>query len=132
VGAYGPLTDEAGTRRFALRVAGRLKGVVIAEIEGVEDRDAAEALRGLRLHVERAQLPPPEDGVFYHADLIGLDAVRADGTTLGTVTAVHDYGAGQSLEIGDGMLVPFTREAVPVVDLAGRRLVVEPPVEVTP
>jgi 16S rRNA processing protein RimM len=135
VAAYGPLEDERGARRFRLQVVGQSKGVVIARIDGVEDRDAAEALRGVRLHVGRDALPEPEEEEYYHADLIGLDAVLPDGTVFGRVLAVHDFGAGDSLEVerpagaggGGTVLVPFTRAAVPAVDLKARRLVVDPP-----
>jgi 16S rRNA processing protein RimM len=131
IGAYGPLSDAAGTRHFALTVRGLGKGVVLAELEGVADRDAAEALRGLHLYVDRERLPPADADEFYQADLIGLPVVLADGKPLGRVAALHDYGAGQSLEItgvaGEAILVPFTKAAVPVVDLAAGRLVVEPP-----
>jgi 16S rRNA processing protein RimM len=131
IGSYGPLEDESGARRFRLAVAGQSKGVVIARIDGVEDRNAAEALRGVRLHVDRAALPPPEEEEYYHADLVGLEAALPDGTAFGRVVAVHDFGAGDSLEIerpeGGTVLVPFSRAAVPVVDVAARRLVVDPP-----
>jgi 16S rRNA processing protein RimM len=133
VAAYGPVEDETGMRRFELRLVGEGKGVVIATLKGVEDRDAAEALKGLRLYVARAALPATEAEEFYHADLIGLEAVTRAGTPLGRVRAVHDYGAGDSLELdlpaGGTLFVPFTKEAVPEVDLAGGRLVVDPPEE---
>jgi 16S rRNA processing protein RimM len=131
VAAYGPVEDEAGARRFSLRVVGASRGAVIAKIEGVEDRDAAEALKGTRLYVARAALPPPGEDEFYHADLVGLEAVLRDGTPFGTVRAVHDHGAGDSLEVlrpdGTTILVPFTRAAVPEIDFAAQRLVVDPP-----
>jgi len=131
VAAYGPLSDESGVRRFRLRVVGQSKGVVIAAIDGIADRDAAEALRGVRLYVGRSVLPPPEEDEFYHADLVGMAAETADGAPFGRVVAVHDFGAGDSLEIerpeGGTILMPFSRAAVPVVDLAARRLVVDPP-----
>jgi len=133
IAAYGPVEDEAGTRRFELRLIGEGKGVVVAKLAGVDDRDAAEALKGLRLYVPRAALPAPGEEEFYHADLLGLAAVTREGTRLGVVRAVHEYGAGDSLEIelGDGgtLVVPFTKRAVPEVDLAGGRLVVDPPEE---
>ena len=130
VAAYGPVADEAGQREFALRPVGRAKGVVIATIAGVADRDAAERLKGVRLYVARDKLPAPGDEEYYHADLIGLAAVLRDGTPLGRVRAVHEYGAGDSLEVvsesGVTVMVPFTRAAVPEVDLAAGRLVIEP------
>jgi 16S rRNA processing protein RimM len=131
VAAYGPLADESGERRLKLRVVGQAKGVVVATITGVEDRNAAEAMKGLRLYVERSALPAAGEEEYYHADLIGLEAVLRDGTGLGRVRAVHEYGAGDSIEVarpsGATVLVPFTRAAVPVVDLAAGRLVIDPP-----
>ncbi len=103
--AYGPLTDESGARRYQVAVTGRAKGVLLARIEGVGDRDAARALSGARLYVARAALPEPEDEEYYHADLIGLAVEDRAGAPLGRVAAV------------------------PLVDPAGGRVVVEPPEE---
>ena len=126
--AYGPLSDETGTRRFAAIVTGHVKGLVLARIDGVDDRDAAEALRGTGLHVPRAALPPTEGEEYYHVDLLGLRAESEDGTHLGQVSAVHDHGAGPIVEIqppdGPSILVPFTLERVPAVDIEGGRMVV--------
>lgn len=135
VGAYGPVEDEAGQRRFKLRVSGVPKdGVVIAQIEGVVGREAAEAMKGTALYVAKAMLPPPEADEFYHADLIGLRVELADGAVLGCVKSVFDFGAGDVLEIEaegkDTLFLPFTRSAVPVVDVAGGRLVAAPPGEI--
>jgi 16S rRNA processing protein RimM len=131
VARYGPLEDESGRQHFTLRLAGTGKGVVIGWLAGVSDRDHAESMRGLRLYLPRAALPPTEEEEFYHADLIGLDAVLADGTPLGQVKAVHDFGAGDTLEItrpdGPPAMVPFTRAVVPIVDLDAGRLVIDPP-----
>jgi 16S rRNA processing protein RimM len=135
--AYGALQDETG-RRLKLEAVGRAKGVVLARVEGVADRTQAEALRGTRLYVERAALPAIEEAeTYYHADLIGLLAENAEGRALGRVTAVHDFGAGDLLEIesepeagrkrGESLLVPFTSDAVPEVDLEAGRIVVLPP-----
>jgi 16S rRNA processing protein RimM len=128
---YGPLSDESGARSFAMELVGAQKGVLLARIKGVEDRSAAERLKGLRLYVRRADLPPPEAGEFYEADLIGLEAMREDGTLFGTIQAVNDFGAGASLEIegpsGKIVVVPFTNAAVPVVDIANKRVTVVPP-----
>ncbi len=134
--AYGPLSDAKG-RRFVLRWRGN--GVAeIAELVGdaevkVADRASAEKLTNTRLYVERARLPEPEADEFYLADLIGLSACDAAGAPIGTVAAVHDYGAGTSLEIArenaPPLLVPFTRACVPDVDIAAGRLTVEPPEE---
>jgi 16S rRNA processing protein RimM len=130
--AYGPLSDDRG-RHFALRWRGEGVVEIAEDVNGtaikVADRAAAEKLTNTRLYVERAALPPPEEGEFYFADLVGLVAMEASGRTIGTVTAVHDYGAGASLEIGrpnvPALIVPFTRDTVPVVDVRGGRVVVE-------
>jgi 16S rRNA processing protein RimM len=131
VASYGPLEDERGQRQFALQLIGDAKGVLIARISGIEDRDKADALRGLRLYVSRDALPPTDEDEFYHADLLGLEAVLEDGTVIGNVRAVHDFGAGDTLEIarpqGQPVMVPFTRAMVPLVDLASGRLVIDPP-----
>jgi 16S rRNA processing protein RimM len=131
IAAYGPLADESGTRRLELRLVGAAKGVVIGRLSGVDDRNRAEALRGQRLYLPRAALPPPEAEEYYHADLIGLDAVLADGTPIGRVRAVHDFGAGDMLEIespgAPPVMVPFTRAIVPVIEIDAGRLVIDPP-----
>lgn len=131
VAAYGPLYDESG-RRYDLRVRAPAKGAVIAAIEGVRDRDAAEELRGTKLYLPRAALPALAPGEFYYADLVGLTAELADGTSLGTVTGIANFGAGDVIEIaGSGMTLdlPFTAEVVREVDLDARRIVVAPPPE---
>ncbi|MEN0075879.1 MAG: ribosome maturation factor RimM [Paracraurococcus sp.] len=135
IAAYGPLTDETGGRRFALT----LLAEGLARIEGVADRDAAARLTGTRLYVARESLPPPEAEEYYLADLIGLAAAAEAGEPLGRVRAVEEHGAGAFLALEDGpgggptgeRLIPFTRAAVPVVDIAGGRLVVAPPEEIT-
>ena len=135
--AYGPLSDAKG-RRFVLRSRGAGVAEVAELVAGaavkVEDRTAAEKLTNTRLYVERAQLPEPDEDEFYLADLVGIAACDAAGAVVGTVAAVHDYGAGVSLEIGrEGappLLVPFTRAAVPEVDVARGRVVLVPPEEV--
>ena len=133
IGRYGPLWNEDGTRSFTLRITRPVSGGFGARLGGVATREDAEALRGTTLHVDRTRLPSLPDDEFYHADLIGLDVVDTGGAMLGRVLAVHDHGAGDILEIarpGKGpLLVPFTRLAVPTVDLAARRIVVDPPPE---
>jgi len=133
VAAYGPVTDEDGARAFTLSVTGHSKHALLARVEGVADRDQAQALKGTRLYVARDAMPAlDEEETYYHADLLGLAAEDRDGCPLGRVAAVHNFGAGDILELdGEGRrLVPFTRKAVPVVDLKGGRLVVELPEEV--
>ena len=134
--AYGPLEASDG-RRFtieAARPAGASPDMLVVRFQGIAERSAAEALNGLDLTVPRERLPEPDEDEFYHADLIGLAAVTPSGAPLGTVVAVPNYGAGDLLEIarpkGPTLLVPFTRAAVPAIDLAAKRVVVDPPVEV--
>jgi 16S rRNA processing protein RimM len=134
VGSYGPLSDEAGEQIFNLKITGATKDGVIAEIEGVRKREAAEALKGLGLYVDRAVLPDVEDeDDFYHADLIGLAVKTRDGRRLGVIRAIHDFGAGDVLDVkpakGGGTFLPFTRETVTAVDIAGGKIIVELPDE---
>lgn len=123
VAAYGTLCDERGRPLFDLKIVGPAKGGVIAVVPGVADRNAAEALRGQSLYVPRERLPATDEDEYYHEDLVGLMARDGDGRELGRVVAVQNYGAGDILEIDLGQgrteLVPFTRAAVPAVDLAG-------------
>ena len=131
---YSPLFDERGR---AWTLAWRSEGVAeLRDADGkpVADRTAAERLVNMRLHVDRSALPPPDEDEFYLADLVGMRAVGADGALLGRVAAVHEYGAGPSLEIERGsaaaLLVPFTRAAVPEIDLQTGFLTVVPPDEI--
>jgi 16S rRNA processing protein RimM len=136
VAAYGALTDAAGTRRFALKALGAARGAVLAAVEGIADRDAAEALRGVRLYAERGAFPSPKENEFYYADLVGLAAEAADGAKLGRVRAVDNYGAGDVIELelaaGGSAALPFNRRTVRAVDLAGSRIVLDPPAEFLP
>jgi 16S rRNA processing protein RimM len=129
--AYGPLEDAQGEGRVELELVGAVKGVLLARVPGVADRNAAERLKGTRLYLPRAALPDPGEEEYYHADLLGLAVVLSDGISFGTVKAVHDFGAGDSLEIertdGSLVLVPFTSTTVPVVDIAHGQLVLDPP-----
>lgn len=132
--AYGRPRDTAG-RAVALQIVGQSKGQLLARIDGVADRNAADAWRGTDLYIDRADLPEPDDSEdFYHADLLGLRVEDKAGRMIGHVRAVHDFGAGDVLEIaeegGETRYLPFTREAVPNVDLAAGRLVADPPAEV--
>jgi 16S rRNA processing protein RimM len=131
IGQYGPLSDEKGERQFTVELSFPTKSGWVARIPEVQDRDLAQALSGTRLFVERAKLPPADEDEFYHADLIGLRAELSDGTVLGEVAALHNFGAGDMLEIvlasGKRPLLPFSRDCVPVVDIGGGRIVVDPP-----
>lgn len=139
IGDYGPVHTEDG-RVFTLRVTKPVKGGMAAKLDGVTDRDQAEALKGTRLYVSRDALGEPgvdEDGeeTFFHADLVGCVVVTVDGEEIGRVIAVHDFGAGDLLDVqradetgrGKALLVPFTRAVCPEVDIAARRIVCVPP-----
>lgn len=130
IGDYGPLRDDAG-RSYVLDVVRPVKGGYAVHLSGVRDKEAADALRGQRLWAPRAALPALPDDEFYHSDLIGLAAFDTGGVAMGVVHAVHDHGAGDLLELrparGPSFLIPFTQAAVPTIDLAARRIVVDPP-----
>ncbi len=132
VAAYGPVTDEAGSRSMTVKILNASNGVVTARIEGVKDRTEATALKGTRLYVPRSALPDPGEEEFYHCDLIGLRAELVGGGALGTVSAVHNYGAGDVIEITRPgrkapVLLPFTRATVPVIDARAGRIKVDLP-----
>jgi 16S rRNA processing protein RimM len=123
ISAYGPLTTEDGARRFTLRVLRVLKpGLVLAKAAEIRTREDAEALARTRLYVPRGALPAPAEGEFYIEDLIGLAAVDEEGARLGEVVGVHNFGAGDILEVSEqkgasGYFVPFSDDAAPSVDL---------------
>ena len=131
IARYGPVEDESGRRRFDVALCGAAKRVLLARLSGIEDRDQAEALQGLRLYLSRAALPQTEPEEYYHADLIGLEAVLGDGTPVGRVRAIYDFGAGDTLELtrpdAPPVMVPFIRAIVPVVEPEQGRLVLDPP-----
>ncbi len=133
IATYGVLSDAAGAQTFlleSLRPTG--KDMFVARVKGITDRDAAEALNGTELYVPRNLLPDPEDEEFYHADLIGLRVENERREILGSVVAVHNFGAGDILEIAPASpaedrttaIIAFTRALVPVVDVAGGKIVV--------
>ena len=133
VAQYGPLSDETGRKLYRVEALSTVKDAVLARIEGVADRTAAEVLRGLRLYVERSALPAAEEREWYEADIVGLAAVGRDGRDWGKVVAFHDFGAGRTMEVSGGsasrssVMLPFTAQAVPEIDVAGGRIVVDPP-----
>ena len=132
IARYAPLVDTDGEREYRLEFVGHAKGVLLASVDGVRDRNAAETLRGAELFIDRDTLSEPEDeDEFYHADLVGLAAVRPDGSAYGTVKALHDFGAGDMIEFelanNSDVILPFTRAVVPEIDLEQNRLVVDPP-----
>ncbi len=127
---YGPLVTEDG-RSFGAKLIKPLNGAFAARLSGIATREAAEALKGQRLHVPRARLPAPAEDEFYHADLIGMEVLDTGGGAFGRVHAVHDHGAGDLIEVlRPGLpvaILPFTRAVVPTVDVAARRMIVDPP-----
>ena len=129
-----PSPTRSASRRFDIEITGGTKGQLLAKIAGIADRDAAEALKGTHLYVSRDALPEPEEEEYYVADLVGLRVETAAGESLGRVTAVRNYGAGDFLEVegdnGGETLLPFTKAAVPLVDVMAGRLVVELPAEI--
>jgi len=134
IAKYGAVEDESGTRSFTVKLRGEVRGLLIARLSGVEDRNAADALKGLRLYVGRDRLPKPKKGEWYAADLVGLRVERRDGSAMGRVKSVPNFGAGDLVEVerenGQTVFLPFTRKVVPEVDIDGERIVVEPPAEV--
>jgi 16S rRNA processing protein RimM len=136
VADYGPLETKDGARRFEIEAVRAAGNHLVVRRKGVADRDAAQALTNTELYVPRARLPAiDEDHTYYHSDLVGLDAIGEDGAQIGTVHAVHDFGAGSVLEIiplgsGETLMLPFTEITVPKVDLAAKQVVVVPPAEI--
>ncbi len=135
IARYGALSDEAGRRTFTIESARMTGKGVIARLAGVADRTAAEALRGTALMVERSALPPADDGDYYLADLVGISATAPDGSPLGTIVSVQNFGAGDLLELRlhttkQTEFVPFTDTYVPTVDIHARTATVVMPVMV--
>ena len=132
IAAYGPLSTEDGTQTFNITLNGQTKNGFTARLSGIATKEQADALRGLRLYADRAQLPSLPDDEYYHADLIGLEVYDTGGALLGKVKDVFNHGAADLLEIhGSGLkdtvLLPFTQEAVPTVDLDKGRIIADPP-----
>jgi len=131
---YGPLATKDGTRKFEIATAREAKGHLVATLKGVATREDAERLNGVELYIARAKLPATGEGEYYHADLIGLAAVTAANEPLGRVIAIHNFGAGDIIEIGPAhgasLLLPFTNAVVPSVDLEGGCVVIELPEEI--
>lgn len=132
---YAPLTTEDGAQSFTLKITGAIKNGLSARLDGVTSPEAANRLKGVKLYAPRDRLPEPEEDEYYYADLIGCEAFDTGGTLIGRIHAVNDHGAGDFLEItGPGiknsLLLPFTRETVPTVDIAARKLVIDMPEEI--
>src|ERR1700761_3298626 len=130
---YGPLSTKDGARSFEVAHAREGKGHLVATLKGVTTRNEAERLNGLELYVAREKLPTPDDDEYYHSDLIGLAAVTTSGEPLGEVIAIHNFGAGDIIEIappaGMTIMLPFSNAVVPTVDLASGRVLIELPDE---
>jgi 16S rRNA processing protein RimM len=134
VQTYGPLMTKDGARQFEVTSAREAKGHLVATLKGISTREEAERLNGIELYVAREKLPATDEDEYYHADLIGLAAVNTANEPLGRVIAIHNFGAGDIIEIappsGSTMLLPFTNAVVPSVDIAGGRVVIELPAEI--
>lgn len=132
IALYAPLVTEDGRHTFGVTLTGHTKNGFIARLSGVASKEQADALRGQRLYVPRDRLPGLPDDEFYHADLIDLEVFDTGGAALGRVRAVLNHGASDLLEIAipgqsETVLLPFTRQAVPTVDLAAGRIIADPP-----
>jgi 16S rRNA processing protein RimM len=136
VAEYGPLETQDGKRTFEIETLRAAKDHLVARLKGVGDREAAAALTNTDLYVPRERLPAIEDAdTFYHSDLVGLDVITPDGTQVGTVHAMHNFGAGDLMEImpigsGEPVMLPFNATTVPKIDLAGKQVVVVPSAEI--
>lgn len=128
---YGPLSSADGSETFEIMSARASKTVFICRIKGLTNRNRAEELNGTFLYADRSLLPELDEEEFYHSDLIGLSAQLEDGTELGKIIAVHDFGSGDLLDVaparGKGFFIPFTREVVPTINLDGGFVIVVPP-----
>jgi len=131
---YGPLLTKDGARSFEVATAREANGHLVATLKGIATREDAERLNGLELYIAREKLPATDEDEYYHADLIGLAAVTHADEPLGRVIAIHNFGAGDIIEIappqGATMLLPFTNAVVPLVDIANGRVVIELPAEI--
>lgn len=129
---YTPLYTESGLRIASIVLTGQVTNALIARMDGITTKEQADALKGQSLMADRHRLPPPEDDEYYHADLIGLAVSDAGGTLLGTVKSVQNHGAADLLEVqipgsSETVFLPFTKAAVPLVDIASGRIVADPP-----
>ncbi len=132
IAGYAPLTSEDGKRQFSVTITRSIPGGIAVLLSGVATREDAEALKGTRLYAPRSRLPSLPDDEFYHADLIGLDVFDTGGLAVGRIHAVHEFGAGDIIEIlgpnlKSAVMLSFTRETVPTVDLASKRIIIDPP-----
>jgi 16S rRNA processing protein RimM len=132
IAEYAPLYTEDGRTFDQIVLTGQARNALTARINAVTTKEEADALKGVQLYADRDRLPPPADDEYYYADLIGLPVFDTGGTQIATVRNVMDHGAGDLLELAvpgtaETVLLPFTREAVPTVDMATGRIVADPP-----
>jgi 16S rRNA processing protein RimM len=131
---YGPLTTKDGKHAFEVERARVVKDHLVAVLKGITSREDAERINNLELYISRDKLPATDDDEYYHADLIGLRAIGAQGEAIGKVLAIHNFGAGDIIEItppqGAALLLPFTNAVVPTVDLANGHVVIVMPTEI--
>lgn len=131
---YGPLSTKDGARQFEVVRARIAKDHLVAVIKGIATREDAARINGLELYIDRNKLPETNEGEYYHADLIGLRALDPAGAEIGKVLAIHNFGAGDIIEIapsqGTTWLLPFSNEVVPTVDLASGHVVIVKPQEI--
>ena len=131
IASYGPLTDKTRKKTFQIRIITSTKKNLIVELSGVENRNESEKLRGLELYVDRSAFPNTGDGEFYFSDLIGLEARNTVGQSLGKVKGMDNFGAGDMIELdikdSESVIIPFTLDYVPVVDLENRFIVIDLP-----
>ena len=131
IGSYGPLEDKSGSRKFIVKVTGHSKELLRVKVKGIDDRDQAEALIGTELYIDRSALPELEaEDEFYQTDLIGLDVRLADGSSVGEIVGIYNFGAGELLEIkskstGRLEMIPFSKAYVPEIDLEQGFIIVE-------
>lgn len=129
---YGALYSEDGSATYEVEITRAVKNGFAASVSGVDSKEEADALRGIKLYADRDALPSLPDDEFYHSDLIGLAVFDTGGQEIGKVTAVQNHGAGDLLEIaGPGLkssvLLPFTQAVVPTIDLSVGRIIADPP-----
>lgn len=129
---YAPLSTEDGSHSYTLTLTRPVKNGFAGRLSGVATKEQADALRGTRLYAPREALPDLPDDEYYHVDLIGLTVLDTGGAELGVVRAVHNHGATDLLEVfkpgyKSTVLLPFTNEAVPTVDLKQGRIIADPP-----
>ena len=130
IAAYGSLRDASG-KSYQLKITGHNKGALIASIQGIETREAAEKLRNIELFVERSALPEPKKNEYYHADLIGLEVFTENNSAYGQVLSIQNFGAGNLIEIrlvtGKEEFLPLNKTTFPVIDVKNKKLIVSPP-----